>query len=265
MSVEQMLQKACYRSKQFLQRNSSTILTCIGSVGVVATAVLAVSATPKALKLIEEATDEKGEELTKMEVVKVAGPAYIPAIAVGVSTIACVFSANVLNHRHQAALTSAYALVDTAYKDYRNKVKELYGEETDTNIMDAIAKDNRENVAVYTPEYGSLDTSSGETRLFYEEHRRAYFEAPIEAVLNAEYHFNRNFAMRGYANINEFYEFLGLEKTHDGEILGWNSWQLMEEYEHCWIDFDHHTVKLDDGLECCIIRFPISPWLNYDE
>ena len=83
--------------KEFLRCNSSTILTCIGAVGVVATAVMAVKATPRALECIEEAREEKGEELTKFEVVNVAGPAYIPAVITGAATVACIFGANVIS------------------------------------------------------------------------------------------------------------------------------------------------------------------------
>ena len=43
------------KAQLFLKRNSSTILTCVGSVGVVATVVTAVKATPKAMALIEDA------------------------------------------------------------------------------------------------------------------------------------------------------------------------------------------------------------------
>lgn len=263
MNAEQMLQKACHKSMRFLKRNSSTILTSVGAVGVIATAVMAAGATPKALELVKKATDEKGGELTKMEAVKVAAPAYIPSVVVGVSTIACIFGANVLNHRHQASLASAYALVDSAYKDYRNKVKELYGEEADRNIRAAIAKDKCIELGACVPEYGSLDIS-GEQRLFFEEYRGKYFETTIENVQNAEYHINRNFAMRGDVNLNEFYSFLGLETTKEGEILGWDCDKLMEEYDQCWIEFDHEQVTLDDGLECCIIHFPIPPTADYD-
>ena len=84
-------------SKLFLKRNSSTILTCIGAAGVIATSVLAVKATPKAMALLEQSEEEKGEKLTNMEKVQVAGPAYIPAAIVGASTIACIFGANVLS------------------------------------------------------------------------------------------------------------------------------------------------------------------------
>ena len=112
-----------HRSKHFLSRNGSTILTIMGGVGVVATSVMAVKATPKALQLLDKAEQEKGEKLTKLETVKVAAPVYIPTVLIGTSTLICVFGANVLNKHKQASLASAYALIDTSFKEYKKKVK----------------------------------------------------------------------------------------------------------------------------------------------
>lgn len=61
-------------NKQFWHRNASTVLTCLGGARVVVTSVMAVKATPKALKKIETAEQEKGEQLSKWEKVKIAGP-----------------------------------------------------------------------------------------------------------------------------------------------------------------------------------------------
>ena len=80
------MNKFLFKSKVFLSRNSSTILTCIGGVGVVATVVTAVKATPKAMALIEEAKEEKGADLTKVETVITAAPAF------QVERRSCVFS-----------------------------------------------------------------------------------------------------------------------------------------------------------------------------
>lgn len=128
----------------FLKRHSSTILTTIGAIGVVATAVIAVKDTPKALRILDEAEQEKGEELTVKEKIVTAGPVYIPAIAVGVSTITCIFGANTLNKRNQAALMSAYALLDQSYKDYKRKVSDIYGKDADKKIIEEVAKEELE-------------------------------------------------------------------------------------------------------------------------
>ena len=47
-----MKPKLSQKAGQALKKASPTILTCIGAVGVVATAVLAVKATPKALEMV---------------------------------------------------------------------------------------------------------------------------------------------------------------------------------------------------------------------
>ena len=113
--------------RPFIKKNAPTILTCIGAAGVIVTTVMAVKETPKALSLLEDAEEEKGEELTKWEKVKIAGPVYIPSIITGAATIACIFGSNVISKRQQATLTTAYALLDNSYKEYKKKVDEVYG------------------------------------------------------------------------------------------------------------------------------------------
>ena len=253
-------------SKSFLKRNASTILTSIGGIGVIVTAIATAKATPKAMKLLDEAKEEKGEELTKLEVVYTAGPAYIPAAVIGMSTIACVFSANILNKRHQAALMSAYALVDSSYKEYRAKLKELYGEDAHDKIVEAIAVEKAEDKYVYGSYFGSScdlssDDRTGDRVLFYDEYSKRYFESTIEQVMNAEYHLNRNYTLRGYAVLNELYDFLGLEPTEYGSIMGWAP---LDEGMY-WIEFNHRHVVDDDGLDYYILEMPFEPCIDYDE
>lgn len=48
------MNKLIYKSKTYLRKSSPTILTVLSSLGVIATAVLTVKATPKALMLLED-------------------------------------------------------------------------------------------------------------------------------------------------------------------------------------------------------------------
>lgn len=244
------------RSQLFFKRNASTILTCVGGAGVIATSILAVKATPKALRLLEEAKKEKGEELTKVETVKVAGPAYVPSIIVGASTIACIFGANILNKRQQAAMVSAYALLDSSYKDYKEKVKEMYGEEANNEVKAEIAKDKYEETDI------SVDDDK---QLFYDEFSGRYFESTIEDVQRAEYQINRDLSMRDYATINEFYDYLKIPQIESGDELGWSTGMNFDYYWQTWIDFNHQKVTMDDGLECYIITMFEEPLLNWSE
>lgn len=259
--MRDVLERFTYQSVRFAKKNAPTILTCIGAAGVVGTAVLTAKASIKASKLLEEAENEKGEELTTLETIQVAGPSYIPAAVVGISTIACIFGANILNKRHQASLASAYALIDNSYRQYKNKVKELYGEETHNNIIDAIAKEQPKEVHIsaggLVSNYSQEIDDDSETRLFYDEYSKRYFETTAEKVLLAEYHLNRNYILRGFARLNEFYEFLGLDKTDYGDAVGWDV--CGEIY---WIDFNHRKVVIGDdtdSFECYVIEMPYYP------
>lgn len=253
------------RAVPFFRRNSATILTCAGAVGVVTTSVLAVKATPKAISLIKEAEKKKGEDLTKTEMVITAGPAYIPTIVTGAATIACIFGANVLNKRKQAALMSAYALLDNSYKDYKRKLIELHGKETHEEIVDAIAAEKAENKPIsgaYFVQSTDLeaDIYEGEEMLFYLEHTQKFFTSTMERVLNAEYHLNRNYILRGYSVLNEFYDFLGLEPTDYGSEVGWTP----DDESMYWIEFDHRKTMIKD-VECVVIDMPFEPSTTFQD
>ena len=109
------------KAQLFLKGNSPTILTVIGSLGVISTAILAVKGTPRAILLLEEAKHDKGAELTILETVNATWMAYIPAAISCVATITCIAGANYLNIKKQQSLMSSYALLDSAFKEYRKK------------------------------------------------------------------------------------------------------------------------------------------------
>lgn len=108
-----------------LYRSSPTILTVVASVGVVTTTIMAVRATPKAIKILKEAELEKGEDLSKLEIIRAAGPIYIPSVLLGVSTIACIFGANALNQKKQASLMSAYAMLNESFMGRMRMIKSM--------------------------------------------------------------------------------------------------------------------------------------------
>ena len=248
--------KFVHESKTFLNRHSSTILTCVGAAGVIATGVFSAKATPKALRLIEAAEEEKGDDLTKFEMVKVAAPVYIPAALIALSTVTCIFGANALNKRSQAALISAYTLLDSTYKEYREKVAEVYGKESEENIRNLIAKDK----------YEPSNKPDDEKQLFFDSFSMRYFEATIEDVLKAEHEFSKMFNNFGYATLDSFYELLGLSETDYGSELGWSMGSNFDMYGYDELIFEHGKVILDDGLECTIIsanREPDMEWYSY--
>lgn len=249
------------KSKVYLKRSSPTILTCVSAIGVVATSVLAVKATPKAIMLIEKAEMEKSlnlrpddesvdVQLSNIEVIRSTWKCYIPAALIGVSTIVCIFGANSLNKHNQASLTSAYAILNESYKQYRKAANEVYGEDADSNIMVEAARKtyvSADGIYLFDPDLDSED----ERILFYDSHSQRYFTSTMPTVLNAQYHLNRNFALRGSTTLNEFYDFLGIDRTDHGDDIGWTDDFI--DSGMLWIDFKNTYTKMEDGMECYII------------
>lgn len=250
------LQKMFHKSTGYIKRKSPTILTCIGAAGVVGTAVMTAKATTKANMILEQAKVEKGEELTKLEKVNIALPVYLPSILLGAATITCIFGANVINGRRQASLISAYGVLDKSYKEYRKKVDDYYGEGSDDEIMEEIAKDKYALNPV---------VPSDNTELFYDEYSNRFFESTKLKVSEAKYQLNRDLIMRDYAYLNEFYEALGLEPVEGGWSLGWSMGLCMDLYWQPWIDFGHSKMYTDDGKEYTLIRMYIEPVADFED
>lgn len=272
MSKNQAISSVLHKSGLYIKKYSPVALSCIASVGVVVTAVAAVKATLKAVVKIHADSrknhDGDSYAYTKKEAVVSAWKCYIPAVAIGASTIACIMGANALNRRQQVALTSAYALVQNSYKEYKDKLKELYGEEAHNAIVDSIMSEKCKDISISAAGgwfNSTLDFGEGMepevVRTFYDSFSQRYFETTIEKVIQAEYHLNRNFMFTGTIPLNDFYEFLGLEKTDFGDTVGWSS----VNGDIYWIDFNHRRVTLDDGMEVYVIDMvfePTSDWME---
>lgn len=238
------------KCKHFVKRNASTILTFIGGVGVIATVVTAVRATPKVVKLLEHCEDEKGSSLTKLEVIQISGLHYVPSILIGIGTLVCIFGANTLNKRQQATLISAYALVNNSYKEYKKKVNELYGEEAHEEVIASVVKDK------YTEKDMKI---CDDKKLFYDDFSGRYFESTSKDVIEAEHKLNCKIVYNSEVYLNDLYELLGLKPIEAGKDLGWSQDILEAMYLAECVEFDHERVLLEDGFECYIITMRYEP------
>lgn len=247
-----------------LKTASPTILSCLGAAGVIVTSALAVWTTPRALRKIraDSKANHNGnpDAYTKIEAVQSAWIYYIPSITTGVATIICILGANALNKRAQASITSAYALLNDSYQNYKDTLKELYGEETHQKIVDAMAVEKAKDMYMVSTGLvgnGTLDFEEhnpDDNRLFYDTFSNRYFESSINRVIQAEYYLNRDFALGGLITVNYMYELLGLEPIKGGDEIGWSL-----DSGLCWIDFNHHKTVLDDGLEVYVVDMEWGP------
>lgn len=250
---QNVLNKVYYGAGRFIKVNAPTILSVIAVVGVIGTSVSVGKATLKASKKLQEATDAKQEPLNNVEIIATIAPIYIPSIILGGSTIACILGANILNKQSQAALTSAYALANQSFKEYRNTLIELHGEEADKEIRDAI-------VGKYCNYHQTGVDEPDEKLCFYEPFSKEILHMYEKEIVDAEYHLNRNFVLRGYATLNEWFKFLGLPETDYGDELAWS---VCDGYS--WVDFEHCMIRELDGSTYYRIDYPFEPDMEWKD
>jgi hypothetical protein len=250
------LSKAFNNMRANISKHSPEILTGIGIIGLVTTSVLAVKATPKALKMIEEKKNEEHvDELTPAETVKVAWKPYIPAAITGVTSIACLIGASSVNVKRNAALAAAYKLSETALIEYRDKVVETIGEKKEQAVRDKVAQKQIDDTCPVEI-HDVYHTGNGDS-LCLDPLSKRLFTSDIEYIRRCENEINRQLIhdICGSASLNEFYDEMGLERTDVGDILGWST---------------DHLIKLDirpgmtkDGKPCLVISHYNAPKYDY--
>lgn len=235
-------------------KHSPEILTGIGIAGMITTTVLAVKATPKALRLIDEEKEHSREELKPVDVVKTCWKCYIPAAVTGTVSIACLIGASSVNARRNTALATAYKLSETALTEYKEKVVETIGEKKERDIKDAIAKGKLEKNPVQ--EHNIIFTGKGDS-LCYEPLSDRYFTSDIEKIRKAANDLNTRMFDEMYISLNEFYSEIGLKEIAIGEEIGWN----INNGEKIDLYFSAHLT--DDNRPCLVIEFNMPPKYNY--
>lgn len=252
--MKKEIAKSLLSLKTAIKKHSPEILTGIGIAGMITTTVMAVRATPKALILIEERKEEIGaEKLEAMDMVKTTWACYIPAAITGTLSIACLIGASSVNARRNAALATAYTLSESALKDYRGKVIEMFGEKKNEAVKDAVAKDKVEKNPVVTREV--IITEKGNT-LCYDAISGRYFKSDIEKIKKAECELNRQMLDDMYVSLNDFYYEIGLDSVKLGDELGWN-------VDSGYIDLSFSSQLASDGTPCLVIDYSVAPRYDY--
>jgi hypothetical protein len=254
--------------------NSPLILTSMGVVGTVGTAYLTGRASFKAARILDqentefpvevdlEYEDEEGD-LVKDEIlktnlstvgkVKLVWKLYIPPVAAGATTIACIVAANKISSKKIAALALAGGISERAFQEYKDKVIEKLGDRQDTKIRDEIAQDR---VNKNTTSQQVVLAGDGEVLCFDLTSGR-YFKSTVEDIKRAENKVNWELIHYGYSNLTTFYDELGLAPTTHSDSVGWNLHNKME------VKFS--TVMSPDNRPCVAVDFTKQPISEYNK
>lgn len=220
--------------------HSPEIMIGAGIIGMITSTVLAVKATPVALNLIEGGKADFGvTKLTKKEIVKTAWKVYVPSAILGSLSIGCIIAGTKASLGRTAAMSTAYALSETAVKTYQDKIVQVCGEEKAEEIRKEVIKETITQKPVIIDDSESTfvaNTGEGLT-LFYDSLTGRYFRSSVNAVERAVNIINKRMRSEDYITVNNLYNEIGLGSIEIGDLLGWS------------IDRDDVEITYDSGIE----------------
>lgn len=259
------LTRTLHKGGFWIKKHSPEILTVAGTVGVIVSGVMIGKATTKIDPILEEtkknlelvrAGEEKGEvkavvngEVTVVPyskkdaqkdltiyyaqgAVKLA-KLYAPAVLVGMAGLGCLWSANNLLRKRNAALTAAYATAHQGLKEYRSRVVDRFGKDLDRELMynikakeieeTVVNEDGTEQVVKKTVDVANPDYNSIYAR-FFDESCKNWTKCPednLRFLKMVQAWANKKLQAEGYLYLNDVYEALGIPKTKAGHVVGW--------------------------------------------
>lgn len=225
------------------QKNSPNLLFGAGIVGVVGTVVLSSRATLKAVTVTEQTSANlvminglEHDDYTEKDRVKDKTIAYshaaveitklyTPAIVLGCLSIACLTQSHRVLTQRNIALGAAFAGVEKALENYRERVVAEVGPEREAKIWQPVEKvdmidETGKKVKVDMP---TADGGSPYKAIFDETNvnwNRA--DDYNQMFINAQQNYaNDLLRARGHVFLNDVHDMLGLERTKAGQIVGW--------------------------------------------
>lgn len=261
-----------------ISQNSPTILTGVAVTGLITTTILGIRATPKALAIIDDYlwnkyeeevenrdevsfaewlgvdTDgyswkEKANYLTRRETIKLTWKLYLPTVAIGAVTIACIIGANRISLRRNAALASLYGITEAAFKEYRTKVVETIGKNKELKVRDDISGDHVKRNPPGTNEV--IVTGKGNV-LCYDSLSGRYFKSDIEQIRRVVNELNRNMLSDMFLTLNELYYGIGLSGIALGDQMGW-------DIDKGMVEINFSAQVSEDGEPCLVLNYSIEP------
>lgn len=245
--------------------------------GVAATVVgtvMACKATLNVSDILDEAKDNLDkihmvedrnlEEYTEQDAVKDKTIVYtqttlkmiknyaLPAAIMGAG-IASILAGNKIMKQRYAALSAAYATLDSSFKGYRERVKERFGEQVENEIRynlraeKMIVTDEDGNTTEKEIVVAPTDINGYSPYAQFFDIGNTYWEDDLSSrmmFLKAqEQYANDLLVSRGYLYLNEVYENLGLNKTKAGQIVGWIYDPEHNDVGDNYVDFGIYNVN----------------------
>lgn len=144
---------------------------------------------------------------------------YRKPIVLSVAGVGLILGGTKVLHGRVVGLTGALAAVSEAYDKYRDRAKELFGEDADEKIRMTVPEGDNpieeriEEVMELSPYARVFEPSS-----------RHWSPNPEERILflkRTQQYFNDRLRLRGHVFLNEVLESLDIPKVPSGQLVGW--------------------------------------------
>lgn len=270
MKIKNMLNK----TKLSVVKHGPQFMIIGGVAATVVGAVMACKATLKLSDILDESKDtldkihmvenSHNEEYTEEDAVKDKTIVYVqtgvkliknyalPMAVMGAGITSILAGNKILKNRY-AALTAAYATLDSSFKGYRERVKERFGEEVEREIRynlqveKHIVTDDEGNVTEKEVVVAPADIDGYSPYAQFYDVGNHNWEEDLSArllFLNAQQQYaNDLLKSRGYLYLNEVYENLGLNKTKAGQVVGWIYDPEHNDVGDNYVDFGIYNVN----------------------
>lgn len=220
----------------------------------IATIILSVKATPKAMQSMDDCkkkltkqTGKKVTVLTKKEVVQSTWKHYIPAAVTGTVSGICLFSANSMHLKRTTVLAAACNLYETAYYEYRAKTHEIVGEKKSREIEDQIAKDQLQNLPKPTNE---VFIGKKGNVLFYEPLIGKYFVSDYDKIEETESIMKERLKSgNDVVKVNDVAFEYGIGHGYLGTMFGWDDNDAKD------FEIRYTPGWADDGQLCAVLSY----------
>lgn len=258
-----MISELLKNATRFTTNHSPSILTGIGVVGTITTAVLAAQGGMHAQEVIEKERHEQTEvaidpnvpvppQFTFVEKAKMVWPEYIPAAASGAMTISAIILANRIGTRRTAAIAAAYAISEKAIVEYRDKVREVVGQNKAQKINDEVLQDQVDR----TPVPSNLVIIDGTDVLCFDSWSGRYFKSSMEKLKSAQNAINYSLNKHDYASLSDFYDEIGVSHTEESDNIGWN-------IDGRLLELDFGSCISPEKTPALTIRFVVLPFPGF--
>lgn len=141
-------------------------------------------------------------------------------------TGACIIGSATIAHNQYGALMAAYLMSNDKLKAFEVKATKMLGEAPTKEIKAEIAQERVLANPVTSTSGMVLDTGFG-TTLCYDALSGRYFKSSVERIRMAQNDLNEEIIADWSANLNTFYDLLGLNPIKLGDNLGWNTNNLL--------------------------------------